>query len=837
MWRITRRYFQRFIRLVDNPVGYLTGLAKLRFLVEFVQKKGKSMKLNTGASHKNRVAFIVIISLFLLVAFASFTGVFDYLEFKIYDLRVNLFAESVPASEEIVVVLLDQQSLDWAKNERGWSWPWPRKAYAEFVEYMKEAGAKSLAFDMLFTEPSVHRNARQEGILNDAAENLEQARLLVSEGRSGEADSYFREIAGSLRDLSAGEDDAAFVQAEKDFGRVVQAVFFSTGSGSVNSWPPELDKPLFELSGFEALLPLYARLSGNEGETWAQFPIEELKNAAGILGSVTGWPDSDGIIRRANLFTLFDGRAVPGLSTASLLVSGHDNKLVYDPGKRLVRWGGYTIPVDRKGRCILRYRGRPDRYYPYFMDQALKSAESHARGEEPELPPGGFKDKYVFFGLYAPGLYDIFATPISATYPGAGVHITMLDNILNGDFIRESPLIVDLLLVLTVIVLTGMLGLYPGKIAISVAGTLAVFILVTFLGLAAYDKFNLWLPMIAPFTGIVLAFITTSLYNYATEGSQKRFIKSAFSRYLAPSVIEQIISDPSKLKLGGQKLEMTALFTDIQRFSSISEALQKEYADDGPKVLVNLLNLYLTEMSNIVLDNQGTIDKYEGDAIIAFFGAPLWTERHAILACRSAIQMKKRELELREEIMKSDGPFCAPLSKLIEKNVIRAERPLYTRLGINSGSMVVGNMGTPNKMDYTVMGNAVNLAARLEGVNKQYDTRGILISEYTRNNIGDEFIVRRLSRVTVVGINTPLRLYELLAIRDEASAETLDMVRIWEQGFAAYEKKEFAEAEKIFAELYRKDSGDGAAKLYMDRCGKYIGTRHDWDCVDNLTEK
>jgi adenylate cyclase len=798
------------------------------------------MKKKAGKFHKHLVACIVVVSLFLLVTFAFFTGVFNYLEFKIYDLRVKLFAESVPASEEIVVVLLDQHSLDWAKNERGWGWPWPRKAYAEFVEYMNEAGAKSVAFDVLFTEPSIYRNARQDEILDKAVESLGQAQTLISGGHGREAGSYFREIVGALRNLSAYEDDASFVQAEKDFGRMVQAVFFSAASGSVSSWPEELDKPLFQLSGFTDLLPGYARLSGSgEEKPGAQFPIEKLRNAAGAIGSVTGWSDFDGIIRRANLFTLFDNKAVPGLAPASLLVAGHDNKLSYDPVTRSIQWGDYTIPVDKEGRCILHYRGRLDRYVPYFMDQVLRSVESHARNEEPELPLDAFKDKYVFFGLYAPGLYDIFANPISATYPGVGIHITMLDNILNQDFIRESPLWLDILLILAVIVLVSILGLYPGKISVSVISTLAVFVLVTLLGLAAYDKLTLWIPMIAPLAGTILAFITTTLYNYATEGSQKRFIKSAFSRYLAPSVIEQIIADPSKLNLGGEKREMTAIFTDIQRFSSISEALQKEYADEGPKVLVNLLNLYLTEMSNIVLNNQGTIDKYEGDAIIAFFGAPIWTDQHAILACRSAIQMKKRELELREEIMKSDGPFSAPLNKLIEKKVIRLERPLYTRLGINTGDMVVGNMGTPNKMDYTIMGNAVNLSARLEGVNKQYNTGGILISEYTRDKIGDEFVLRGLSRVTVVGINTPLRLYELLDTRDEVSAETADMVTAWEQGFAAYERKEFLEAKNIFTTVYRNNSSDEVAMLYLKRCEGYIKTPPPpaWDGVDNLTEK
>jgi class 3 adenylate cyclase/CHASE2 domain-containing sensor protein len=805
------------------------------------QMKSNSLGSRKSGSHKNLTALVIILSVFLIVSLCFVLGVFTPLEYKLYDFRVNLFAQSRRASDDIVVVLLDQESIDWAQRERGWPWPWPRKAYAEFVDYMSLAGAKSVAFDVIFSEPSVYRNSRQDEIISKAVENLRQSQALMGEGQFREAGSYFRDIFQSLRELSGYEDDASFAQAEKDSGRVVQTVFFSTNSGNTTAWPQELDKPLFELSGFDTLLGEYKKLSGqNDTETiFAQFPIESLRDNANIIASVTGWPDSDAIVRRTNLFTLFDGKAVPGLSAASLLASGQDNKLVYDSGGKRIRWGDYSIPVDNQGRSILNFRGALDRYFPYRISEILQSAESYARGEAPLLVPEDFRDKYIFLGFYAPGLYDIFSSPISSTYPGVGIHITMLDNILNQDFIRDSPLWFVLFLILAVIILISILGLYQSRIAVTVAGTILVSMLAIGFGFFAYAGLELWVPIAAPVAGIVLAFLTTSLYNYATEGSQKRFIKSAFSRYLAPSVIEQIIADPAQLKLGGERREMTAIFTDIQRFSSISSELQDQYGEEGPKVLVNLLNLYLTEMSNIVLANGGTIDKYEGDAIIAFFGAPIWTERHAALACRSAIQMKKRERELRNEIMKEGSPFCAPLDKLIREKVIREERPLYTRLGINSGDMVVGNMGTPDKMDYTIMGNAVNLAARLEGVNKQYNTHGILISEYTRKHIGEEFVIRPLSRVTVVGIPTPLRLFELLETREDAPAQLLDTVGAWEQGFKAYENGEFPKAGKIFAELYRQDRVDGVAKLYLDRCEKYIKTPPppDWSGVDNLTEK
>ncbi|GAB6391619.1 MAG: adenylate/guanylate cyclase catalytic domain protein [Treponematales bacterium] len=799
---------------------------------------------------KRAAAAIIIVFLSLAMSLCFFAGVFNYLEYKTYDLRVNLFAESARPSDDIVLVLLDQSSIDWANETRNWGWPWPRKAYAEFVDYMNAGGAKSAAFDVLFSEPSLYRNADQDTILDRAASSLRQAQTLIEEtqgqGRQAArgAGVFFMEALNSLRELSAHEDDAAFERAERDFGRVVQTVFFSTQTGNAETWPSDLDKPLFTLNNFDAIADNF-NLLNEQGDVKAQFPIPALRNAAGVIGNVTGVPDSDSIFRRMRLFTLFDNKAVPGLSAASLLVSDSGGEISFDEKRRIITWDEYTIPVDKEGKTILRFRGPLDYYIHYSASDVLRSAEAYKKGDDPflqsedYLPPENFKDAYVFFGFYAPGLFDICSSPISSVYPGIGMHLTMLDNMLQGDFIRESPEFVNIISIILAITLVVLLVFYANNIPTLVLGTILTLAALAGLGLGAYRFAGIWLPMAAPLFAAVIAFLFTAVYNYATEGSQKRFIQHAFSRYLSPEVIKLIIADPSKLNLGGERREMTAIFTDIQRFSSISSELQEQYGEDGPRVLVNLLNLYLTEMSDIVLANKGTIDKYEGDAIIAFFGAPLTEPDHASLACRTAIQMKKRELELRDEIMKSDGFFYAVLNKLIAANVIRKERPLYTRIGVNSGDMVVGNMGTPGKMDYTVMGNAVNLAARLEGVNKQYDTHGILISEYTRRHIGDEFVLRPLSRVTVVGIPAPLRLYELLDTREDAPQSLLEMTGLWQEAVARYEERDFAAALKLFGIVTAADDADLTAKLYRKRCEGYIREPppESWNGVDNLTEK
>jgi class 3 adenylate cyclase/CHASE2 domain-containing sensor protein len=799
------------------------------------------MKHGVKAIKKHLAALIVLPAVFLITGAAYFFGLFDYLEHKTYDFRVLLLAESSKPSDDIVLVLLDQNSIDWASQERGWPWPWPRTAYADFVDYMNLGGAKSISFDVIFSEPSIYRNARQDEIIDSAVKGLETARALAAERQAVSAMApLLREVAAALQELSGYEDDASFIRAEGEFGRVVQTVFFSRQTGNMLSWPGDLDKPLFEPDNFGDFLSNFD-LRREEGDVKAQFPIPGLRNAAGVLGNITGIPDSDGIFRRNRLFTLFDGKAVPGLGAAALLASGRDGRIRYDPKKRAIEWGEYVIPVDRDGKSLLRFRGSLDRYIPYSIGDILKSAEAHAKGEEPLLYPEDFKDKYVFFGYYAPGLYDIFSTPIDSVYPGVGMHITMLDNILQQDFIRECSPALGLLVSLAAIVLMGLLVFYSGRIPLAIGGGVVILALISGGAFGAYAA-GYWIPMVAPIAGVLLVFLAGTLYNYATEGSQKRFIKSAFSQYLSPAVIEQIIADPSKLELGGESRDMTAIFTDIQRFSSISEGLQKAYERDGPKELVNLLNLYLTEMSDIVLANHGTIDKFEGDAIIAFFGAPIYTEKHAALACRTAVQMKRAEAEMIGRIMDPAGRFNPVLGQLIAKGAIRAERPLYTRVGINSGEMVVGNMGTPNKMDYTIMGNAVNLAARLEGVNKQYDTGGILLSEYTKDKLKeDEFVLRPLSRVRVVGISTPLRLYELLDLRENAPAELLDKVKNWEAALRTYEDKNFPEALAAFTAISQGDAQDLTAKLYIGRCEQYLKappSDEDWDNgVDNLTSK
>jgi adenylate cyclase len=437
-------------------------------------------------------------------------------------------------------------------------------------------------------------------------------------------------------------------------------------------------------------------------------------------------------------------------------------------------------------------------------------------------------------GVDATSMTDLGLTTFQENFPNVGLYAALANMLLAEEFIDDSPKYISLLialflsLVLSLIIKRLHVGnsiiLGMAAIVFTAAALTVVFVIT-----------KRYVGTVVPFAAVTLTFLSLTGINFFTTIREKSFLRSAFSRYLAPEVINQIIEDPSKLNLGGEKLEMTAIFTDIRSFSTISEALK------DPKSLVDLLNHYLTWMSDIILENQGTVDKYEGDAIIAFFGAPIHIPDHAVRACRSAVLMKKAEAEINKEAMELGLITLEVIEALVHKNIIKAgdTEPIYTRIGINTGDMVVGNMGTPNKMNYTIMGDSVNLAARLEGVNKQYNTGGILISEHTRKQIGDEFVVRNLGLATVVGIKTPLRLYELLDFNAQASQEILDMNRNWDAAVAAYEERKFAEALGIFQGVREKFPDDNVASLFVGWCEGYLKNPppDGWGGVNNLTEK
>jgi len=423
-------------------------------------------------------------------------------------------------------------------------------------------------------------------------------------------------------------------------------------------------------------------------------------------------------------------------------------------------------------------------------------------------------DAFCIIGNSATSTSDVGVTPFQSEYMNVGTHANIANTILQQKFLRQLPPWVGLLLALVFSAMVILVAhrLPPLRAALASFAILIVFVIVASVFYLVSGTF----PGIAvPALTILAASIGLTLLKFRTAEKEKGFIRNAFARYLSDDVIKEILVDPAALNLGGDKKHMTAIFTDVRGFSTISEKLD-------PSDLVKLLNEYLTVMSDIVLDLGGYIDKYEGDAIIAFWGAPIPHKDHARRACLAAMRMKVAEETLNIRCQESG----------------LAPSPLLTRIGINSGDMVVGNMGTTQRLNYTIMGNAVNLAARLEGVNKQYGT-WTLISETTKIEAGDDFLFRSLDQVRVVGINTPVRLYEVVAEMSAATPAQKEVVAHFEEGIRLFESREWAKGIRKFEEALKIIPDDGPSLTFLERCQKNQKTppAASWDGVFNLNTK
>ncbi|HSR36577.1 MAG TPA: adenylate/guanylate cyclase domain-containing protein, partial [Desulfurivibrionaceae bacterium] len=528
------------------------------------------------------------------------SGVLQPFENQTWSWRVRLLAVPGPATERIRIVTLDQASLDWGRTENGLGWPWPRESYAYLLDFLARAKPRTIAFDVLFSEPSVY------GV----------------------------------------EDDQRLAARIKESGNVVLVQKATEAEGGL---------------------------------------IPELAAGAAGLAHVGETPDQDGIFRRLVL-RHGDGRSSLALAT-----------LLAQPGQ-----AAPAVMVDHP--YLLRYRGPAATFPTWSLAAIIRSELLLRQGKQPEIDPEQFRDSIVFLGFSAPGLLDLRAAPTDPVMPGVEIHATALSNLMAGDFLAEVGWPTVGLTTLFFGLLTGVVIVLANRPLRSLALFAGLTPLPLAAGFAAYGL-GFWLPVLPPTVALMIAATFAFLWNQATEGRQRSYLKKVFGQYLHPSVIEQLLADPRQLSLGGQKRELTVFFSDLQGFTSISERLT-------PEQLTALLNDYLSEMSEIILAEEGTIDKYEGDAIIAFWNAPLDQLDHASRAVRAAVRCQQRLAELRPRYREHYGA------------------DLCMRIGINTGQAVVGNMGSARRFNYTVLGDAVNLAARLEGVNKQFATT-ILLTEAT----------------------------------------------------------------------------------------------------------
>ncbi len=673
------------------------------------------------------------------------TGWLDAWEAKTWDWRARFLASEGAASDEIRLILVDQNSLDWGSEVNGWSWPWPREVYGAIIRHCRRQGAKAVALDILFTEPSLY----------------------------------------------GGGDDAVLGEAIADNGRVAGTVFLGEETGDRLEWPPDAPPPGVKVQ-------VAPDLDKNPILTFprAAFPIPEVAQSAALLCNVQLSPDPDGVYRRLSLLGRFDDRYLATLGLGPYLAAEPEAAIEVGPGT--IRVGDRDIPTGPDGRAILRFRGPTGTHTAYSAAAVIQSEIRIMEGGAPVIADSdAFKDKYVFVGFSAPGLFDLRPTPGGGVFPGVEIHATALDNFLSGDFVRTvsflQTFLVAAALTLGCVTVVAFLA-HPAAIV----GVGLLFALLTPAVAVGYYVKGYWLHLMFCETAVVTAVFLGFAIKYATEGHQKRFIKDAFKHYISPAVIDQLINDPDKLQLGGDRRILSFFFSDIESFTTISEKIK------DPKKLTALLNEYLTAMTDIITEEGGTVDKYEGDAIMAFWNAPLELPDHADRCVKSALRCQAKLAQMR--------PY-------FREKLEGVDRDLRMRIGMNTGEAVVGNFGSHTKFDYTAIGDAVNLASRLEGANKEFGTYA-MISHHTRNAMTEDFGFRELARLRVVGKEAEaVTVYEPMYLKEFDAKK--ELYAAFTEGLALFYEGKLQEAEAAFAQIARFDPAAGA---YHRKCKDLLET-------------
>ena len=591
--------------------------------------------------------------------------------------------------------------------------------------------------------------------------------------------------------------DAALASSIAKAGNVVMGYFFRDEAQEVDPLAlAELERSTVKLikvaEGVQSIpLTEYPNLDLN---------LPQLAAKATDFGFFNAKPDGDGLYRRSLLLLLYNGDIYPSLALKALRhYLGNDIMLeVKQWGVDGLQVGSLRIPAREDGTMALNYYGPARSFRTVSAVDVIKK----------RLKPGELQGAMAFVGSTEIGIYDIRPTPFDATQPGVELHATAAANALERRFLIYDGItqMQEMFCILLFPVLLGVLlafvpGTFTGLVAF--AGTSGLFSLVNYL---AFTNGLRDMTVIYPMLGIGLTYLGSEAWRNLVVEKKGRQLKKAFSNYVSPDLVREIEKHPDKLVLGGEQREISILFSDIRGFTTVSESLT-------PPELVTLLNEYLSPMTRIVLDEKGTLDKFIGDAVMAIFNAPLDVPDHAGHACTAAVRML-------EELQKLNRGF--------------AERGMHTLdigVGINTGPAVVGNMGADIRFDYTAIGDSVNLASRLEGLNKYYGSH-ILVSEDTRNRVEDgRFTFREVDRVKVKGKHLPIVMYELMIVNQKILPEFMSALE-------QYRNRQFARAQQLFDQLVR-DYADGPSKLYSSRCAEYLEEPppEDWDGVYTAKSK
>lgn len=697
-------------------------------------------------------------------------GILERLELASLDYRFSFRTPVSADSANVVIVEIAEDSFKSIPQR----FPWPRSHYAHLLRNLKRAGARVVALDLILNGP----------------------------------DNY------------SASNDSIFRAAIRETGIAVLA------------GKREQDIPLFTQTSV-------MRDYGNM-----------FYDVDSALGLVNIRPDPDGIYRTYNIAYLVDTSAdgavaVPTFAFAALnRYFGLSPATVPEVHGDSFFYAGRTIPAFDRSSLLVNYYG-PNGTFRHFKfqdivdDETITTTEEASSGQEintfsdPEygyLHDGTFKDKIVLVGVTVPEYKDLFPVAIGRgehrgdnLMYGVEIHANLIQSVLHGRFLSRQSVLSEILVVFA-LVLISFLGtslLKDWKTAyafgvelIAAGGAIGLFVLASAGAISAFLRWNLVLSVTPAILAIALGYVSSTVWHFVTERKQRILIKSMFSTYVHPQVVEELIKDPSRLVLGGKRAELTVMFSDLEGFTAISQDME-------PEQLVSLLNEYLSVMSDIVVRNHGTLDKYVGDAIMAFWGAPIPQQDHALLCCRTALEMGKALDSLNSRWRQEGKPH------------------LGMRIGIHTGPMVVGNMGATGKFAYTVMGDSVNLASRLEGANKQYQTR-IMASESTYDLVKDAILGRRLDRIAVKGRSFPVTVYELIRSRKTPVEDSLEQaVQKYEEGLTLYVERRFVDAARAFEQALILRPDDAPAQLFLARAREYAAAPPpaDWDGVYVMKSK
>ncbi len=709
-------------------------------------------------------------------------GFVQFTDAKLYDYRMRLTLPHA-ADDRIVILDIDEKSL----KQEG-RWPWARDKLATLMdELFDHYGVAVVGFDVVFAE-------------KDTSSGLN---VLQELGRS-----QFKEVAQFHSVLSqiqpALEYDSLFAGKLKQRNVVLGYYFSNSEAGAPISTSGALPQAVFAAGTFKGH-PINFLHWDSYGAN-----LPELQESATSAGHFNPVVDFDGVVRRIPMIVEHNGSYFESLSLAVVRTALGSPKLVpgFVTGKGNdyggLEWlalesaqGDLTIPVDGDVSALVPFRGGRGTFHYISVTDVLHE----------HLPLTDLKNKIVLVGTSAPGLMDMRTTPVGEVYPGVEVHANMISGILSQNVKQNPPYVLGanvVLLLLIGLTLSAILPLLsPVQGMLVTLGTITADIV---LNMALWQYGNIALPLAGAILMILTLFALNMSFGYFVASRAKRQITGLFGQYVPSEVVDEMAENPERVSMEGDSREMTILFSDVRGFTTISEGLE-------PKELSQLMNEFLTPLSRIIYKQRGTIDKYMGDCIMAFWGAPLADERHAYNAIVAGLEMQRTLAELQPHFKERGWP------------------EIHIGVGINSGRVSVGNMGSEVRVAYTVMGDAVNLASRLEGITKEYGAQ-VLVGETTKLAV-PEFVYREVDMVRVKGKEQPVTIFEPLGLNAEVSKELLEEVKLFHQALRLYRKQDWDKAELQLLSLCNMFPQCKLYKVYAERvafCRTYPPPAN-WDGV------